>query len=399
MSSGLSRRAKRRAILVVGLSLGVAGLAVALAYSNGRKREATEALARGRAYLQKGQSRRAIQAVSRIGKGSPFEGQALTIRGLALAALGEIGPARRVLERALRVRPDPMAAKMLAAIYLGAYETERGLQTLELAARLDPQDFRPWYAMGEGVYLRLRRYDEAAGAFRQALTRAPAHLGSRIGLIEALAEAHRPEEAESRLQAVLHDQPDDPKVLVLAARLALEAGRSQEAAQFVDRSLALDPDHRAALLLRARLRFGAGQSEQALADAERASRLDPTDVAALQLLGTIQVARGLKEQAAQTVARGRDIQRRTGRMEELLLEIQRRPDEPGPRCRLGQLAREAGLESLALQSYQAALALDPNWAPARQGLLELGVPRAQIPPLAAAQLVGAPTRGLQRHEP
>jgi tetratricopeptide (TPR) repeat protein len=145
--------------------------------------------------------------------------------------------------------------------------------------------------------------------------------------------------------------------------------------------------------------FREGHLEQALADADRASRSDPTDVAALQLLGAIQAARGLKEQAAETVGRRRDVERRTGRMEELILEIQERPDEPGPRCRLGQLAREAGLESLAVQSYQAALALDPDCAQARKGLLELGVPRAQISPPPAPRLVGAPTGDLPRHEP
>ncbi len=41
------------------------------------------------------------------------------------------------------------------------------------------------------------------------------------------------------------------------------------------------------------------------------------------------------------------------------------------------------MKPLALQSYQAALALDPDCQPARRGLIELGFPRSQLPPETA----------------
>jgi tetratricopeptide (TPR) repeat protein len=283
-----------------------------------------------------------------------------------------------------------MAAKMLAAIYLGAYETERGLRMLELAARLDPADFRPWYAMGEGVYLRLRRYDQAADAFRQALRRRPDHLESRIGLIQALVKSHRAEEAESLIQAALRDRPDDLKLLIAAVELALESGRLPEATRHLERALTVDPDHREALLLRARLSFRNGRSRAALADAERACAADPNDTAGLNLLGSIQKALGLKDQAARTLARRRELEERTSRMEGLVEKIAVKPDDPELRWRLGRLAQEAGMTALALQSYQAALALAPDCQPARKGLRELGVAPSPFAPPAPSQRAGAP---------
>jgi tetratricopeptide (TPR) repeat protein len=345
-----------------------------------RPREEADALALGRRALSNGQYRRAIRAVSRIQDGSPNEAEALTIRGLAEAELEEVGPARRSLERAWQLRPNATAARVLAAIYLSAYEHLRGLQMLLNASRLDPSDVRPWYAMGELVYLRLRRYDQAREAFEEALKRDPGHPESRIGLVDALLKSHRPEEAEPILKAVLHERPDDSKVLLLAAELALEMGREPEAEHHLDRTLALDPDRRAALLLHARVQFRRGRAQEALAEAQRASTLEPNDLEALNLLGSIESALGLKEQAARTLVRRHEVERRNERIESLMQEILERPDDPEPRCRLGQTAREAGLRPLAIQSYQAALAMAPDCRPARQGLIELGLPRSQLPP-------------------
>ena len=65
------------------------------------------------------------------------------------------------------------------------------------------------------------------------------------------------------------------------------------------------------------------------------------------------------------------------RMQELVKEIRSHPGDPGPHWRLGRVAAEAGMTTLAAQSYRAALALDQNCRPARQGLLAIaGAPEA-----------------------
>lgn len=356
------------------------GLAALWRASATREQKELEALARGRSFLERGQFPRAIRAVSIIGAGSPHEGEALTIQGTALAALDELGPARQTLERAWRIRPSGDPARILAAIYLSSNENERGLQMLIEASRLDPSDFRPWYAMGESVYLRLRRHDLAVQAFRESLKRQPSHTESRIGLVDALVRSHRVEEAAPLLEQVLEERPDNPRVLALAAEFAIESGDEAGAARHLTHALAIDPDHRQALILHARLLFRQGRRQEALSEAEHACTLEPNDVPTLTLLSSIQSTLGLGQQAGQTLARKRAVQQRGEMMEKLSREIMENPQAPEPRWRLGQLAAQANMKPLAIQSYQAALAQAPDFEPAHKALLDLGFPPSRLPP-------------------
>jgi len=380
MSRWICWRASGWALLPIGIALAVLGVTVSSHYGwntdrwhslRARDHEAAQALTRGRSFLQRGQPRLAIQAVSTIREGTPQEAEALTIRGLALASLEDVGPARVVLEGAWRLRPNAMAAKVLAAIYLGANETDRGLQMLHAAARLVPDDFRPWFAMGDSVFLRRGSYEEAAAAFRESLKRSPDHFESRLGLIGALTHAHHPDQAEPLLQVMLRERPDDPRVLIHAAGLAFDCDREQDGARYLEQVLTLDPDHREALILRARMHLGKHQPREALSDAERALALAPNDLEALNLLGSIQTALGLKDRAAATLIRRRQVERRTALIGELTLQIRRSPADPEPRWRLGDAAALAGMKPLAVQSYQAALALAPHCEQALHGLRDL----------------------------
>ena len=66
----------------------------------------------------------------------------------------------------------PEAAKMLAAIYLAAGDTQPAVTLLKEAARADGRDFRPWYALGK-VYHDLGTLDESVAAYTEALRRSP----------------------------------------------------------------------------------------------------------------------------------------------------------------------------------------------------------------------------------
>ena len=191
MSRPMFRLRRAWPFLIIGLVATLSVILLADRYLGDRapwrywaRREEVAALARGHDYLEQGRFRHAIQAVSRIGEGSSSEAEALTIRGLAEAGLEEVARARRDLERAWSLSPNAATGAVLAAIYLSANENERGLQMLLSASRIDPQDFRPWFAMGELVYLRLRRYESAIDAFQHALERQPGHTESRLGLTE-----------------------------------------------------------------------------------------------------------------------------------------------------------------------------------------------------------------------
>src|SRR5262249_18412918 len=161
-----------------------------------------------------------------------------------------------------------------------------GIELLQRAARLDPRDFRPWYAMGK-VYHDLGDLAEAAAAYARALERSPPAVEateSRIGRIRVLLEANRDDEATADLAVARNEPPDDWRLLGLAARQSQVLGRTDEALELADRALFADPDNIDALLVRARFRCLSGQPGQALGDLERAAVVNPNHLAALQLL-------------------------------------------------------------------------------------------------------------------
>src|SRR5262249_35738611 len=156
--------------------------------------------------------------------------------GLALAQLNQLKSARQALERALRLQPNqPEAAKILAAICLSTGDTGQGLEYLETAARLDPKDFRPWYAMGKG-YRDLGELGRASQAFQEAVRLDPSDREARAELIDVLLQGNRPDEATPRLTEALRDQPQDARILGLAAIHARDQARPDEAIDFADRA-------------------------------------------------------------------------------------------------------------------------------------------------------------------
>jgi tetratricopeptide (TPR) repeat protein len=352
---------------------------------------ARAAISRGEALLKKGRHRQSLAVISPVPEDGPWRADLLAVKGLALAGLGDVEASRQALEQSLALKPNQtMADKVLAAIYFSRSEHLKGIECLEKAAKLDPGDFRPWYAVGE-AFVRLGQTEEAAKAFGYALDRKRDHLGSRIGLLSILVVTRPPEESAPLLASLLKDRPDDPKVQVLAAWHARAQGRAKLALEHAEQAVALDPDLVEAVVLRAQLNHAAGRADLALADIERAVELDPNNMSALSLLAQLQAATGKAEESRATLARHRRALERSEQIRKLNVEIEQRPQDPEPRWKLGRLAAEGGLKHLASQSYQAALAIDPNCQPARQGLAALGTlaPEPLSMPLSPSLLPSA----------
>jgi tetratricopeptide (TPR) repeat protein len=364
------------------------------------KKDHWDELARARSYLDRGQPDLAIQAVSGIRDDGPGAAEGLTLAGRAFLMRGNIAPARRVLEGSLKLkRAQPEAAKMLAAIYLAAGDGQRAITLLKDAARLEPGDFRPWYALGK-VYHDLGNLEDSAGAYAEALRRTPPAAEareSRIGRVRALLDAHRGEEASAELAVLSQQTPDDPQVLALAARQARDLGRPDAAAERAQRALAGDPTNFDALLVRARLRALSRQPERAIEDLEKALVEKPHDRAALQLLAQVQMSAGLNEKARATQERANRSRQRIELMDRLAKVIDQHPEDPEPRWRMGQAAMDGEMYVLAYQCFQAALYLDPNFKPAhdalealrsRKGFDPSSITGPQIPPLGKPRAQG-----------
>jgi tetratricopeptide (TPR) repeat protein len=331
-------------------------------------------VARAQAYLDQGRPDLAFQTVSVIRDEAPGAAEALTIAARLLLMHGDISVARKALQRSLKLQPaQPEADKMLAAIYLASGDGPRGLSLLQDAARLAPRDFRPWFAMGK-VYHDMGELAKAADAYAQCLKRAPPppeYKEARIGLIWALLEDNRAEEASAELVDARRRWPDNAVVLGLAAREARASGRTDEAAGLADAVLAASPENFDALLVRARLRHQSGDSARALEDLERATAINPNDLGVLQLIVQVQSRLGHKDEAETTQVRFRAARDRIALMDRLTRVINQHPNDPEPRWRMGRAAVEGKMYSLACHCFQAALEIQPSYRPAQQELAAL----------------------------
>lgn len=333
-----------------------------------------EEVSRARKLLERGEFEQAFQIASQIRDEKPGAAEALTVAAHALLATGQVSTAKQALERSLHLKSDQAdACKMLAAIYIASGDGPRGVTMLQRAAELDPRDFRPWFAMGK-VRHEMGDLAESAEAYAAALARViPAEEAkqARLGRIRVLLDANRDDEATPDLEMALKSWGDSAEVLGLAARRARALGETEEALQFAERALAIDSKNFDSYLVRGQVRQLAGQLEEALADLERAAELNPNHQGALQLMLQVQTRLGRGDDAERTKQRVQALRDRLALMNRLAKEINQRPNDPEPRYLMGKAALEGGLSTLAYQCFQAALDLQPDYEPAREGLTAL----------------------------
>ncbi len=339
-----------------------------------RRADHWAAVERGEALMAQGRPDLAFAEVANIRDEAPGAAEAMTLAGRSLLAQGQVAIARQALERALKLKPEqPDAAKMLAAVYFSSGNGPRGLELLKSAAKLDPADFRPWYAMGK-VYQDLGEFGEAADAYGQALSRKPTEpeaTEARIGRIRAMLDSSQNEEATADLDQAIQNAPRDPRVLALKARQARALGRPDEAMALATRALEIQPDEFDALLVRGQILLLRGERELALAALEQASQKNKNHLGTLQLLLQVRSQLGQNEAAAATRERLQKTRERLDSMNTLTKLMNQDPNDPLPRYQMGQLAVEGGLETLAYQCFQAALDIDPNFKLAREALEKL----------------------------
>jgi len=318
---------------------------------------------------------------------APGAGEAMTVAGLALLQMGQYQGARMALDRALKLQPNQFdAAVTLAELNVGFGNGKRGLELLELATRLQPREFRVWLSMANLLNDGGDR-SRAMRAYEKAVRLDPSHREALIGLIGAQIKSVQPERARPWVTKALQKYPDDPVVLGLAARSAYWANQFDEAISLADRALARDARNLQALLARAQSRVARTQLEQALPDAERAVAIEPNEMDALNLLLKIEIRMGLTQQAMATLATRDRAHERVRLMNQLAQEIAGHPADPQLPWRLGQAAWESGMTVLASRCFVAALALNPEFQPARESLAKL---QAAEPELARRQVRSLP---------
>ncbi|MHB0856914.1 MAG: tetratricopeptide repeat protein [Anaerolineae bacterium] len=173
-------------------------------------------------------------------------------RAERLERSGRLDEAMAELKSALEIDPNMPEAQ----IALGYHFRRKGLlvkaaDAFRRAASLG-DDYEGVFNLGH-VLIDLRRFDEAAQAFRRCLTYWPGDPEAHYELAYALYSAGHWQEALSELDALLVDYPDDWELVFLRGSCLMLGSDYARAEEDFRRSLASAPDEDAAMMLQENL--------------------------------------------------------------------------------------------------------------------------------------------------
>ena len=165
-----------------------------------------------------------------------------TEEGIALAARGELDPARESLEAALRIRPDyPRALANLGQVLIQSGDSAAGIESLQRALATDPGLAGGWLALASGLE-RAERLADAESAYRRAIDDPRSGREARLRLARLLSVAPDPALRDGAEALALCDEAcrgvscDSPEELDIRAMALMEAGRRDEAVATAQRA-------------------------------------------------------------------------------------------------------------------------------------------------------------------
>jgi predicted Zn-dependent protease len=155
----------------------------------------------------------------------------------------------------------------------------------------------------------------ARKAFEDVLRLAPSSYDALVGLITVDLAQHNVNAARGRVAAWQQRTPDDPRLKILSARVALAAGNKAEAEQTLRALVSVDPSQLDAYDLLGRIAMANGQLDRALAEYQALASLQDagrtlTLVARSRRRGDRDGARQQCERAARSACQGRREQSR-----------------------------------------------------------------------------------------
>ena len=180
--------------------------------------------------------------------------------------------------------PDPLVMDALALGYLSKYDMPRAALVINRWITACPNDPAPYLRRAE---IDMRKSDGKALIvdYREALKRDPGLSKARLGLAEALREAHQVDEAAAVVAEYLKSNDSDAAGHLCAGRTALERSLPAEAIGQLQRAIALAPENALAHKSLGDALLRDGDPAKALGELEKAKSLDPFDLEVRHNLG------------------------------------------------------------------------------------------------------------------
>ena len=217
-------------------------------------------------------------------------------------ARGETAGALESAEEVSRERPDDVDAAVLMSRSLRA-QGDLPRAERELASRISRNPGAVPLHLEKGwLAVQRNQLPTARKSFEDALRLQPSY-DALVGLVTVDIAQRNVASARARVTAWQQRDPNDPRVKILSARVALAGGNTAEAEQTLRALVTADPSQLDAYDLLGRIAMSNGQLDRALAEYQSLASHSKSPAGPLTLVAMIQEARGDRDAARQQYER------------------------------------------------------------------------------------------------
>lgn len=264
-------------------------------------------------------------------------------------ALAELGLLKG-LDEAGQLRADLVGV----AVHLRAGDLAAARSAARATADSRPGDSQARNTLG-ALFMSEGQAEDGAAWFEDALQVDPGNAIAEFNLGRIAAAAGRTDEAEARFNAVLKAEPDNAAAQTALAQAAWGAGRREEAIRRLESLRIADGAALPPQLLLVRYLQASGESGRALEVARQASSAHPRDAEAAHTLGVMLLDAGQVAEALRAFERADELA----------------PGTPQYLVNRGRAHVVSGQIDEARRDMRNALAVDPDYTPARLALVDI----------------------------
>ena len=234
-----------------------------------------------------------------------------------------------------------------------AGDYREAIEKLRIAAAIGLNSFEAHYYLGLALS-GARRYQDAIEPFEMAIDLQPNHLQSHVSLGDALLKMGDRDRADAEYHRALKIKDDFAPALDGLGRLAEAQGKSTEAEEFYKKAVAANRGYADPLVHLGDLALRTGSLAEAVSYYTQALALRPDLGVALDRLGLADGRLGLYDEAIAVIEKASRAE----------------PKDPSHPTSLGKIYLLVSSPARAVDSFRQAIALDPDFLEAYEGLAE-----------------------------
>ncbi len=217
----------------------------------------------------------AIEMYQQILQSRPEDGAALYLLGVAHYQRGELEPAAQFVRKSLTCDGRAPEVWFIYGNILSALQRfDEAVGAFDEALKRNPERVEYWVNRGV-AFLEMERPAEALESVERALAIEPGKLEALINSANAKYQLGRFDEACSAYERILEDNPDELGTLNNYGVVLTYLKRNADASACFDRVLAIAPDHADALVNQAVAFIQMGRYDEAVRNCNRALELHP----------------------------------------------------------------------------------------------------------------------------